>query len=173
MQLRIKGINSFSFKDVLCQCTNVDICCLCFIIDFYVSFCSSGLTTQASKDKHVTSVIDECNNYYFTSKTPAGRHATEGHHTSVTTKRDTVSRSKEGCFPLGYVGVSSDANSFPNRFSSSSYVDPWCSNPHIMLDTDHPMQRDRSVTGGHGRPAGPDTYFPGYIVMGNLRLQLA
>ena len=95
----------------------------------------------------------------YTSKTPAGRHATEGHHTSVTTKRDTVSRSKEGCFPLGYVGVSSDANSFPNRFRSSSYVDPGCSNPHIMLDTDHPMQRDRSVTGRHGRPAGH--LFPG------------
>ena len=49
-----------------------------------------------------------------------------------------------------------------------------------MLGMDHPMERDRSVTEGHGRPAGrpagpagrPDTYFPGYIVMGNLRLQL-
>ncbi len=69
---------------------------------------------------------------------------------------------------MEHVGVSPDANSISNRLSSSSYVDPPCFNPHLLLGTDHPMERDRSVTGGHGRP---DTYFPGHIVMDNLRLQ--
>ena len=38
--------------------------------------------------------------------------------------RNAVERSSEGVFLMGYLRVSSDFNSFANRLSSSSYVDP-------------------------------------------------
>ena len=66
------------------------------------------------------------------------------------------------------VAMSWSPNSFANRFSASSYVDTHTFSSPSPVWATQSVERDRSVTGGHGRP---DTYFPGYIVMGNLRLQ--
>ena len=75
---------------------------------------------------------------------------------------------------MDHVAISWGSNSFANRFSSFSYVDSYIVSSPRPVWTTQPVERDRSVTGAYGRPgrAGPDTYFPGYIVMGNLRLQL-
>ena len=68
-------------------------------------------------------------------------------------------------FRLEYVPISSDSNSFANRFSSLSYVDPPSFNAQLTADTHHP----ESVPQKAFRRAGHT--FPEYIVMGNLRLQ--
>ena len=57
--------------------------------------------------------------YFHTSKTPAGRQATEGR-----SRNALWNAPGRGAFWLGHVSISSDSNSFANRFSSSSYVDP-------------------------------------------------
>ena len=49
-----------------------------------------------------------------------------------------MERSREECFLLEYVAISSDSNSFAIRFSSSSYVDPPSVRVLLAADTHHP-----------------------------------
>ena len=69
--------------------------------------------------------------------------------------RDAVERSNEGVFYMEYLHVSSDANSFTNRFSSSSYVDPPSFSAQLTADTHHPESVPGSVPQSvlAGRPA--------------------
>ena len=87
--------------------------------------------------------------------------------------RNAVERSSEGVFWMEYLRVSSDSNSFANRLSSSSYVDPPSFSVQLTADTHHPESVPGSVpeSVSAGRPAvhGPQAF----IVNGNLRLQLA
>ena len=46
---------------------------------------------------------------------------------------------------MEYIHVSSDSNSFANRLSSSSYVDPPSFNVQLIPDTHHPESVPRSV----------------------------
>ena len=52
--------------------------------------------------------------------------------------RNAVERFSEGVFWMEYLHVSSDSDSFANRFSSSSYVDPPSFSVQLAADTDHP-----------------------------------
>ena len=82
-----------------------------------------------------------------------------------------VERSSEGGFWMEYLHVSSDSDSFANRLSSSSYVDPPSFRLQLTPDTHHPESVPGSVPESV-RPAGPAVHtFPEYIVMGNLRLE--
>ena len=74
---------------------------------------------------------------YSTSKTPAGRQATEGRFRDRAVERSR-DRSREGVFWMEYLHVSSDSNSFANRFSSSSYVDPPIVRVQLASDIHHP-----------------------------------
>ena len=79
---------------------------------------------------------------FITSKTPAGRQATEGRFRDRVVERSrerSVERSREGVFWMEYLYVSSETNSFANRFSSSSYVNPpsfpsttFCFQPYLL-----------------------------------------
>ena len=76
---------------------------------------------------------------------------------------------------MGYVPISSDSDSFANRLSSSSYVDPPSFSLQLTPDTHHSESVPRSVpdsVSDDGRPTaavhGPQVF----IVSGNLRLQL-
>ena len=78
---------------------------------------------------------------WSTSKTPAGRQATEGRFRDRAVERSrerSVERSSEGGFWMEYLHVSSDSDSFANRLSSSSYVDPPSFSVQLAADTDHP-----------------------------------
>ena len=69
----------------------------------------------------------------YTSKTPAGRQATEGR------SRNALGNAPgRGAFQMEYLHVSSDSNSFANRLSSSSYVDPPSFSVQLTLGTHHP-----------------------------------
>ena len=84
--------------------------------------------------------------YNITSKTPAGRQATEGRFRDRAVERSRercVERSSEGVFWMEYLRVSSDSNSFANRFSSSNYVDPPSLNVQLTTDTHHRMHTNR------------------------------
>ena len=87
--------------------------------------------------------------------------------------RNAVERSSEGVFWMEYLHVSLDSNSFANRLSSSSYVDPPSFSGQLTADIHHPESVPGSVpesVSAVGRPAvhGPQAF----IVNGNLRLQL-
>ena len=71
---------------------------------------------------------------------PAGRQATEGH-----SRNALWNALRRGGFRLGYVPISSDSNSFANRFSSSSYVDPPSFIFQLTADTHHPESVPGSV----------------------------
>ena len=84
----------------------------------------------------------------ITSKTPAGRQATEGRFRDRAVERSrerSVERSSEGVFWMEYLHVSSDSNSFANRLSSSSYVDPPSFSVQLTADTHHPESVPGSV----------------------------
>ena len=119
--------------------------------------------------------IDQLNIIYITSKTPAGRQATEGRSRNALWNAPgnaLWNAPGRGAFRLGYLPISSDSDSFANRLSSSSYVDPPSFRLQLTPDIHHPESVPGSVPKERlaaGRPAGHT--FPEYIVMGNLRLQ--
>ena len=59
-----------------------------------------------------------------------------------------MERSREGVFWMEYLHVSSDSNSFANRLSSSSYVDPPSFSVQLTPDTHHPESVPESVSAG-------------------------
>ena len=68
--------------------------------------------------------------------------------------RNAVERSIGGGFWMEHLRVSSDSNSFANRLSSSSYVDPPSFNVQLIPDTRHPESGTGSVpeSVSDGRP---------------------
>ena len=73
---------------------------------------------------------------------------------------------------MEYLHVSSDANSFANRFSSSSYVDPPSFRLQLTPDTHHPESVPRSVPRSVSSVVVVGRGAQVLIVNGNLRLQL-
>ena len=72
--------------------------------------------------------------------------------------RNAVERSSEGVFWMEYLRVTSDSNSFANRLSSSSYVDPPSFNVQLTADTHHPESVPGSVPESVSRPSGGRPY---------------
>ena len=69
--------------------------------------------------------------------------------------RNAVERSREAIFWMWYLRVSSDSNSFANRLSSWSYVDPPSFSVQLTADTHHPESVPGSVpesVAAAGRP---------------------
>ena len=98
---------------------------------------------------------------YSTSKTLEGRHATAGF-----LPERSAERSRKA--------VPSDSNSFVNRLSSSSYVDPQRFHPRLELQMGHSRSVPKKARHGchaafrPGRPVGHHLH--AFILIGNLKV---